>query len=231
MLDDRRIAAPVSVADCELRDDWLLAQDVNAWSSLAYLAVGLFIVVSVARRGVPRAFVALGLATALEGVGSLLFHGSGGRAAQALHDGALIAVLGFVAGWHVGRLAGAAARTALVGVGTGLAVGVVTGASSSLLTNVAVVVGGGVVVGAEVLARHRGLAPVWTLPLLVLAVAAVITWLLGTPGSPACSTESWIQPHALWHVLSAVLVAAWVGRAVETHRRPTRQNADRAHRR
>ena len=97
------------MADCEVRDDWLLDQDVNAWSSLAYVAVGLFIVLAVARRGMPRAFVALGLATALEGVGSLLYHGTGGRAGQVLHDGALVAVLGFVAGWHVGRLAGTAA--------------------------------------------------------------------------------------------------------------------------
>ena len=178
----------------------------------------------------PRAFVALGAATALEGVGSLLYHGSDGRAGQVLHDGALVAVLGFVAGWHVGRLAGAAARTAVVGVGTGLAVGVVAGATSSLLTNVAAVVGVVVVVRVEVLARHRGLAPVWTRPLLVLAAAAVLAWLLGTPSSPACSAESWIQPHALWHVLSAVLVAAWMGRAVEALRPPSRQNASRAHR-
>ena len=161
------------MADCEERDDWFFAQDVNAWSSVAYVAVGLFIVLAGVRRGVPRAFVALGAATALEGVGSLLYHGSDGRAGQVLHDGALVAVLGFVAGWHVGRLAGAAARTALAGVGAGLAIGVVAGATSSLLTNVAAVVGVVVVVGAEVLARHRGLAPVWTLPLLVLAAAAV----------------------------------------------------------
>ncbi len=220
----------MAVADCEVRDDWFFAQDVNAWSSLAYFAVGLFIVLAVARRGVPAAFVALGVATALEGVGSLLYHGSGGRAAQVLHDGALIAVLGFAAGWHVGRMTGAAARTALVGVGTGLAVGVVAGATSSLLTNVAVVVGVVVVVAAEVLARHRRLAPVWTAPLLVLAAVAVLAWLLGTPESPMCSAGSWAQSHALWHVLSAVLVAAWMGRAVEAHRRSPRQNASGAHR-
>jgi hypothetical protein len=218
------------VADCEVRDDWFLAQDVNAWSSLAYVAVGVFIVLAVARRGVPRAFVALGVATTLEGVGSLLYHGSGGRPAQMLHDGALIAVLGFVAGWHVGRLAGATARTALVGVGIGLAVGAVAGATSSLLTNVAVVVGVVVVVVAEVLARHRHLVPAWTPPLLVLAAAAVLAWVLGTPGSPACSAESWAQPHALWHVLSAVLIAAWMRCAVEAHRCSPRQNASGAHR-
>ena len=219
--DVRRVAIPASVADCEVRDGWFFAQDVNAWSSLAYVAVGLYIVGAVGRRGLPGVFVVLGVATALEGVGSLLYHGVGGPAAEVVHDGALVALLGFVAGWHVGRLAGAAERAALVGLGTGLAVGVVAGTTSSPLTNVAVAVGVVVIIGAEVLARHRGLTPVWTLPLLVFAAAAVLAWQLGASSSLACAEESWIQPHALWHALSAVLVAACIGRAAEAHSRST----------
>ena len=50
-------------------------------------------------------FAVLGLLAAVEGAGSLLYHaGDGG---QFLHDVALGAVLGFVAGWHLGRLTGA----------------------------------------------------------------------------------------------------------------------------
>ena len=144
-----------------------------------------------------------------------------------LHDGALVAVLGFVAGWHVGRLAGAAARTALVGVGTGLAVGVVAGATSSLLTNVAVVVGVVVVVGAEVLARHRGLAPVWTRPLLVLAAAAVLAWLLGTPGSPACSASRGSNRTPCGTCSPRSSSPRGCGTPWRRMRRPSRQNASR----
>jgi hypothetical protein len=38
------------VADCERRDQWFLEQDVNAWTSLACLAVGLVVAVAVVRR-------------------------------------------------------------------------------------------------------------------------------------------------------------------------------------
>ncbi len=41
-------------SDCELRDDWLLEQDVNAWSSLAYVAAGLVLAWEVRRARLPR---------------------------------------------------------------------------------------------------------------------------------------------------------------------------------
>jgi glycerol-3-phosphate O-acyltransferase / dihydroxyacetone phosphate acyltransferase len=31
--------------------------------------------------------------------------------------------------------------------------------------------------------------------------------------SPACDAESWLQPHGVWHVLTAVVALAWVDRA------------------
>ena len=38
-------------------------------------------------------------------------------------------------------------------------------------------------------------------------------WWFGTPDSPLCDTDSLFQPHALWHVLTAVLALAWVDSA------------------
>jgi hypothetical protein len=46
-------------SDCELRDDWLLEQDVNAWSSLAYVAAGLLLAWEVRRGRLPRAVYGL----------------------------------------------------------------------------------------------------------------------------------------------------------------------------
>ena len=91
-------------ADCEVRDAWFLGQDVNAWTSLVYDAVGFVMVGVVVRHGLSRAFLALAGVTVLEGVGSLLYHGGSGDVAQFLHDVSLIGALGFVAGWHVARL-------------------------------------------------------------------------------------------------------------------------------
>ena len=111
----------VASADCEARDDWFVDQDVAAWTSFAFVAVGLYIVFVVVRNRLPRAFVALGALVVLEGVGSLLYHGIGGDVAQLLHDAPLVGLLGFVAGWHVGRLAQRASAGALVGLISGLA--------------------------------------------------------------------------------------------------------------
>ena len=35
-------------------------------------------------------------------------------------------------------------------------------------------------------------------------MAAFAIWLQGYPDTPYCEPDSWIQPHAIWHLLSAV---------------------------
>lgn len=200
--------------DCELHDDWLAGQDVNAWTSLSYLAVGAVIVAVVVRRKLPPAFAALGAVAALEGIGSLLYHGGTGDAVQLVHDMPLIGMLGFLAGWHVGRL-GAGERRALSGALAGLVVGLVAGAIASVTATTSVVSGAAVlvIVAAELLARRRRLAALWTAPLLVLVALAFAAWLAGTSDSPLCDEQSWLQPHGAWHVLSALVVLAWMDRA------------------
>jgi len=42
------------------------------------------------------------------------------------------------------------------------------------------------------------------------ALAAGLTgYVLGRTGGPLCRPDSLLQPHALWHVLTAVAMAAW----------------------
>ncbi len=62
-----------ATADCELRDGWQLEQDVNAWSSLAYVAAGLVLAQEVRRSRLPRAVYGLAAVMAAEGFGSLLY--------------------------------------------------------------------------------------------------------------------------------------------------------------
>lgn len=198
-------------ADCERRDDWFLGQDVNAWSSLAYLAVGFVIAVVVVRQRLPRAFFVFAALAALEGVGSLLYHGNGGDVAQFLHDAPLLGALGFVAGWQAGRLLDRAGTGALVGAVVGLISG--TAASALGATNLVVAVAVVVVVVAELVARRRRLPAIWTVSLLGLGAGAAVTWLAGTSGSPLCDEQSWLQPHGAWHVLSALVLLAWMDAA------------------
>jgi glycerol-3-phosphate O-acyltransferase/dihydroxyacetone phosphate acyltransferase len=200
-------------ADCETRDDWFLQQDVNAWSSLAYLGAGLILAWQVHRNRLPIAALGLALTIGAEGIGSLVYHGADGDVAQFLHDVPLIGALAFVAGWHVGRLLDATDRASIAGLGVGLAIATVLWAVAPETTNVTAGVAVAVIVVSSLLARQRRMSGVWTVPVLVLAAVAGVCWVLGTPDSPACDETSWIQFHSAWHVLTAMLALAWADSA------------------
>ena len=200
-------------SDCELRDDWLLEQDVNAWSSLAYVAAGLVLAWEVRRARLPPAVYGLAAISVAEGFGSLLYHGAASDFGQFLHDVPLIGALAFVAGWHVGRLRQHTDLGSLIGLAVGLVVSAVVWSLAPDATNIAVAVAVTVIVVASLIARRRSMLAVWSWPLLVLGAIAVAMWALGTPDSPACREASWLQPHGLWHVLTAIIAIAWVDRA------------------
>jgi 1-acyl-sn-glycerol-3-phosphate acyltransferase len=214
---ERARGAPAAeYVDCELRDDSFLGQDVNAWTSLGYVAGGLLVAAVVVRRGLPRAFLALAAASVLAGAGSVAYHGGRGDAAQLLHDVPLLAALGFVAGWHAGRLTRRPPVTAAAAL-AGLAVGAGAGGLTWWLgagPNVVVVALVAIVVAAELAAWRAGHDRIWNVPLLTLGVAALATWAAGTSSSPLCDAESWLQPHGLWHVLSALAALGWVDQAL-----------------
>jgi hypothetical protein len=207
-------AAAVAVADCEEHDGGLFAQDVNAWTSLALVAVGLVVVGLVVRRRLPAAFVGLAVAVVAGGLGSVLYHGDPGDVSQLVHDASLVASAGFVAGWHVGRLRpGRADVAAIVGLVIGLVAGVFGASTSALVTNAFVAVAIAATATSELAARRRRLTPVIDGTVLGLAGISVVAWLLGRPDSPLCDPGSSAQPHGLWHVLSGLIVLAWVVRA------------------
>ena len=52
--------------------------------------------------------------------------------------------------------------------------------------------------------------PAWSdVPFVVVAGLALVAFLLGRTGSPACDEDSWFQFHGLWHVGTAVLAVIW----------------------
>ncbi len=196
-------------ADCELVDAWLWEQDVNAWSSLAYVAAGLVLAVATNRHRLPRAFYALAAITVVEGVGSLLYHGRSGEASQAVHDLALVGMLGFLAGWHLGRPHARPDRGALTGCGLGLLVGGAIWTADSDATNTLVAIAVAAIVAGELLARRRGLVTVWRMPMLGVTAVAGFTWFAGRADSPLCLEDSLAQWHGAWHVVTALLVVVW----------------------
>lgn len=77
----------LGASDCEHLGEGFLAQPVNALSSLAFVAAGLWIL----SRGNRRAPTAFGWVVVATGVGSFLFHGPQPSWARPAHDGTAIA--------------------------------------------------------------------------------------------------------------------------------------------
>lgn len=82
----------VARGDCERVRPGLIAQPANTASSLALVAVA----VPLWRRAVAagdRRTQAVAVSSALAGLGSVAYHGPGGRAGRALHDGGIWALV------------------------------------------------------------------------------------------------------------------------------------------
>lgn len=209
-------ASGIGESDCEALDDAFLAQPVNAVSSLAYVVVGLIVILIAARfrRSVAESVV-FGLCLAAIGVGSVLFHGPQPAGSQILHDLPILITVLFVLAVDVALLwprirhhwivfgAASVAATAL---------NVVSAEAGAAATGVAVLA----VVGLEVLIYRRRARDIPARRQLaiygtILAVAAVAaaTWLLGRTGSPVCDPDSDVQLHALWHLISASMFGLW----------------------
>jgi hypothetical protein len=195
-------------SDCEQVRSGLIGQPANTVSAAAYLLAAGWLLVRASRRpAVPHRYWWFAAAMAANGVGSGLYHGPGWPGSGWCHDVAAIAVpvlvaadgLGGVRGWddrtvtRVGLIATAVA-------GAGVLVGPVT--------NVAMVAAVTAAVTAEAaVTRRPGRAgQVIVLAALALGLAA---YLLGRTGGPLCRPTSLLQPHALWHLLTAVAMAAW----------------------
>ena len=81
----------VAASDCESIRPGLISQPANTVSSLAFVAAAIPIARAARRRNQP-AWTGVAVAAAIEGLGSVAYHGPGGRAAKVLHDGGLVAL-------------------------------------------------------------------------------------------------------------------------------------------
>ena len=82
----------VAWSDCERVREGLVGQPVNTASSLAFVAAAL----PIARRARALrspAWTAVASASALAGIGSVAYHGPGGRRSKAVHDVGIIALV------------------------------------------------------------------------------------------------------------------------------------------
>jgi hypothetical protein len=243
MIDHARLAsmillARVAATDCEALHSGFVRQPMNAFSSLALLAVGLWILVRAARRekGKRRELAAFGAGMSIVGVGSLLLHGPAPAWALWFHDLGGLAVLLLVAVLNVGLLLGWTFRMRLLVVAAGLVL--VAFELAALPTSTVPIAwvlapAAGLTELAVVRSRYRSSMPAspvsiraWLIAAAVLAVAGG-AYILGRSGSPLCRPESVLQFHAVWHVLVAIAAAAFAYVAFEhdTRDAPARTGA------
>lgn len=197
-----------AAADCEAISSHWWGQPVNTATATAFLVAG---VVVLARRRAPM----IGLALALTGVGSILFHGPMPSWAEWAHDFTLtwLIVVLITTGTRWQRLGGWPALLALA---------LVIYAVPELGDPIAVALSG---VGVIRLVRIGG-AQAWA-GLVVLAAGGVIGRLSAT-GGPWCRPASLLQGHGLWHLTAAtavVLLAAAIAQRRSKNTPPSPQSA------
>jgi hypothetical protein len=108
----------VAVGDCERIRPGLIGQPANTVTSLGFVVAAVPLL-RWSRRPGRSAWAWVAAAAAVEGIGSVGYHGPGGRIAKAVHDGGLVALVAAVAG--VARQDPAALRPRPLATGLGAA--------------------------------------------------------------------------------------------------------------
>ena len=135
------------MGDCERFHDGLIAEPVNALSSVAYIAAGAY----VWQRNRPA-----GAALMAVGAGSLAYHGPGRTLARVLHDAAIIVVVAVL------------------------------------------------VISAPRIVRGTRAHPMVRVVAIAAFLVAIPFQVFGRTGGAWCLPDSPLQPHAAWHILTAV---------------------------
>ncbi len=214
-----------AAGDCEQVRSELLGQPANTVTAAGYLLAGGWLLVWVCRRpSTPHRYRWFAAAVVANGIGSGLYHGPGWPGSGASHDIAAIAVAVFVAvdglggvrGWHDRSIARVALTTTALAAAVVLAwpatnIALLTAVTAAVVAEAAVARQPTAPAGASTEtppAAHRPRRPARVVMLTALAVG-LTAYLLGRTGGPLCWPSSLLQPHALWHLLTAVAMATW----------------------
>jgi hypothetical protein len=199
---------PLGAADCELIRSGHIGQPANALSAAWLTASGGWI----AWRHRHHDHAALvGAVVAAAGIGSVAYHGPGGRLSGWTHDATIAAMLGVIGLEDVIEVRPDLAPVATtVYASATAAAGLVLAVRPDTVRAVSALLAGTACV-AEVSARRlaRGEAGRAHRLAEALMAGALLAYVAGRTGAPTCRPDSWIQPHGLWHTLSGAAMAAW----------------------
>jgi hypothetical protein len=215
------LISAIGESDCESIGVGVLAQPVNAFSSLAFVVFGFIVLFSMRAQGqterVNRLIIAmLMIAT---GIGSVLFHGPQGPASHFLHDVTILLTMTAIVAMNLaGILEWTERRVLVILLSVGIAVSVVllTWPSS---TNVVAGIALAALVGQDIaLHRSGSINTRWWIAAVVAMAVALLFFIAGRTGGPLCDSSSLFQGHALWHILAATALWAYFMATTPTRR-------------
>lgn len=206
---------------CERVRDGAIRQPINTWSNLAFFLSGLAVVVTggldrlVGSRSdrlnpMRTRFVypaVLGMATALIGLSSIIYHSSMTFIGQSMDVISIYLLLGFMLVYNLSRVRSRGMSSGVfvalyLLLNAGLAVMAVEWPVSRRYIFVALILA---ILATEFVIR-RTRRPAMSQPLfyavLTSLALACIAWVLDVT-RVICWPDSWFQAHAVWHVLTA----------------------------
>lgn len=199
--------APATIAFCERRLCAWVVEPSNAWSNLAYVMVGIWILWR--RRARPAtSLTSIGVAAVLLGLGSFSFHATGIRLFEVVDVSGMYLISGLALtfalqralGWRDGVAVGFFAASVLASSFLMVALGN-NGIGMFAIQTVAAI-------GIE--ARLWADTPVaiapWMLRAVVASVVAFVVWVLDKEGLLCDPDNHLVTGHAVWHVLTAVAI-------------------------
>ncbi len=205
---------------CEAVHDGAVRQPANTWSSYAFVLVGLLII-SQARRDVDRESGArasnpvtqqlvygliYGGSLVIIGLGSAFYHASLSLAGQFFDVTGMYLLASFILLYNVARrypLGQAVIAVAYVALNAALIYLLLEFPALRRYLFAALIAAA---LGLEYLARKRSNLVIegrYIRAALLLLVTAFIIWVLDIT-KLLCSPESWLQGHAVWHVMGAL---------------------------
>ena len=197
---------PVGFPDCEAPRGGLIGQPTAAWTSLAFVALGIWIV------GDPRlapshSRLLFAITIAGVGIGSFLGHAALTEWARSADSLAIKLLLVTFVTESLGRLR-SWRQSAMVAIWAGLAAAAVAlelawpDAGGPLLVALA---------GAGIASAWATAGPptrLWLLGGLGLLGSATAVWWLGGEGGQLCAPHAVFQLHGVWHILAAAGIAS-----------------------
>lgn len=202
----------IGESDCESIGSGVLAQPVNAISSLAFVVFGVVVLLSASGQQKTERInrMVFGVLMISTGIGSVLFHGPQGPASHFLHDATIIVTMGAIVTMNLAGLRRWSEQRVWLVVG---AVGVVVvvvllvqPSSTNIIAGIALVA---LVLQDVALHRSGAIHTRWWIAAVVAIAVAMLVFVAGRTGSPLCYSDSLVQGHGLWHVLSATALWAY----------------------